>query len=66
MLKYIQDLAKLGYQEQLYSIETKRKYADDTYKGKKVIEFNVQLTANHYSDFVTVIFITVSLFSNEN
>ena len=33
MLKYIQGLAKLGYQEQLYSIETKRKYADDTYKG---------------------------------
>ena len=35
MLKYIPGLAKLDYQGQLYSSETKRKYADDTYKGKK-------------------------------
>ena len=41
MLKYIPHLLKLGYQGQLCSIETKRKYADDTCKGKKVIEFNV-------------------------
>ena len=40
-LKYIPGLAKSGYQKQLYSIETKRKYADDTYKAKKIIEFNV-------------------------
>ena len=54
MLKYIPHLLKLGYQGQLCSIETKRKYADDTCKGKKVIEFNVQLTANHYSNFQNV------------
>ena len=53
-LKYIPGLAKLGYQGQLYSTETKRKYADDTYRGKKVIEFNVQLTTNHYSNFQNV------------
>ena len=40
-LKYIPDLGKSGYQKQLYSTETKRKYANDTYKSKKVIEFNV-------------------------
>ena len=34
MLKCIPGLAKLGYQRQLYSSETKRKYADDTCKGK--------------------------------
>ena len=54
MLKYIPSLAKSVYQGQLYSTETKRKYADDTYIGKKVIEFNVQLTANHYSNFQNV------------
>ena len=54
ILKYMPGLAKLGYQGQLYSTETKRKYIDDTYKGKKVIEFNVQLTANHYSNFQNV------------
>ena len=44
MLKYIPVLAQIAYQGHLHSIETKRKYADDSYKIKKVIEFNVQLT----------------------
>ena len=44
MLRYIPNLAKIDYQGQLYSTETKRKYADDTYKNKKVIEFNVHFT----------------------
>ena len=35
MLKYIPGLAKLGYQGQLYSTETKRKYAHESYKNKK-------------------------------
>ena len=54
MLKYIPGLAKLGYHGQLYSTEAKRMYADDTYKGKKAVEFNVQLMANHYSNFQNV------------
>ena len=54
MLKYIPGLAKLGYEGQLYSTETKRKYVDDTYKGKKVIEFDVQFTANHCINFQNV------------
>ena len=54
MIKYIPGLAKLCYQGQLHSTKTKRKYAHDTYKGKQVIEFNVQLTANHYSNFQNV------------
>ena len=54
MLKYILGLAKLGYEGQLYSTETKRKYVDDTYKGKKVIEFDVQFTATHCINFQNV------------
>ena len=54
MLKYIPGLAKIGYQEQLHSTETKRKYADESYKNKKLIECNVQLTANHYTNFQNV------------
>ena len=34
--------------------ETQRKYADGPYKNKKVIEFNVQLTTNHYTNFQNV------------
>ena len=48
-LKYIPGLAKIAYRGQLHSTETKRKHADDSYKNKKVIEFNVLLTASHYT-----------------
>ena len=54
MLKYIPGLAKIAYQGQLHSTETKRKFVDDSYKNKRVIEFNVQLTANHYTNFQDV------------
>ena len=47
MLRYTPGLAKVGYQGQLHATETKRKYADDTYKNKRVIEFNVQLMKGH-------------------
>ena len=33
MLRQVPRLAKVAYQGQLKSIETKRKYADDTYKN---------------------------------
>ena len=51
MLKYVLGLAKAAYQGQLEKTETKRKYADDSYKGKKVIEFNMQLAGNQYTNF---------------
>ena len=51
ILRYIPGSAKVCYQGQLHSTEMKRKYADDTYKNKKVIEFNVQLTKGHYTNF---------------
>ena len=54
MLRYIPGLAKIGYQGQLYSTETERKYAHDTYKNKKVRQFNVQLTKGHYTNFQNV------------
>ena len=47
MITYIPGLAKIAYQGQLAGIETKRKYAYDTYKEKKAIEFHVLLTKSH-------------------
>ena len=55
MPRYIPGLAKVEYQGQLHSTETKRKYSDDTYKNKKVIEFNIQLTKGHYTNFQNVL-----------
>ena len=51
MLKFIPGLVKVSYQGKLRSTEMKRKYADNTYKNKKVIEFNFQLTKGHYTNF---------------
>ena len=44
-------MAKAAYQGQLEGTETKRKYADESYRGKKIIEFSVQLVANQYTNF---------------
>ena len=51
VVRYLPGSAKAACQEQIKSIETKRKYADDTYKGLKVIEFPIVLTKNHYINF---------------
>ena len=50
-LKYVLGMAKAAYQGQLEGTETKRKYADESYRGKKIIEFSVQLVANQYTNF---------------
>ena len=42
------------YQGQLEETLTKKTYADDTYKGHRVAEFNVQLTNNQYMNFRNV------------
>ena len=51
MLKYRPGLPKAACQDQLEKTETKRKYADDSYKSKKVIEFNIKLAGNQYTNF---------------
>ena len=56
MLRYIPSLAKVGYQGQLHSTESNRKYVDDTYNTKKVIELNVQLTKDIILIFETFAF----------
>ena len=50
MIRYIPRLTKIPYQRQIDSTKAKRKYANNTYKNKKVIE-KVILTANHYTHF---------------
>ena len=51
MLKYRPGLSKAACQGQLEKTETKRKHADDSYKSKKVIEFNIKLAGNQYTNF---------------
>ena len=56
MLRYIPSLTNVYSQGQIHSTEVKRKYPDDTYNNKKVIEFNVQLTKGRYTNSQSVHF----------
>ena len=51
MLAYLPGLADPKYQGQIKGINEKKAYADDTYTGKKIAEFNIQLTNNEYMNF---------------
>ena len=46
LIRYIPGITKPVYQGQLEGTLTKKAYADDTYKGHRVAEFNVKLTNN--------------------
>ena len=59
MLKYIPSIAKAAYQGQLEVTERKRKYTDGSYRGKKIIEINVQLAANQYTNFNKSIYVSL-------
>ena len=54
LIRYIPGITKPAYQGQLEGCLTKKAYADDTYKGHKVAEFNVKLTNNQYMNFLNV------------
>ena len=46
LVRYIPGLTKPAHQGQLDGTLTKKDYADNTYKGLKVAEFNIKLTNN--------------------
>ena len=53
-MRYIPGLTKPAHQGQIDRMLTKKAYADDTYKGLKVAEFNIKLTNNQYMNFHNV------------
>lgn len=55
MLKYIPGLAKIFYQGQIDAVETKKTYAATSYTDKEVLEFNVNLLKNHYTNFSSIL-----------
>ena len=54
LIRYIPGITKPAYQRQLEGTLTKKAYADNTYKGHGVAEFNVKLTNNQYMNFHNV------------
>ena len=55
MLRYIPGMSKIMYQGQLDHIETKKCYAESTYTNKEMMEFNINITANHYVNFSNMV-----------
>ena len=51
MLNYLPGLVPPVYQEQLKGINKRKVYADETYAGLKIAEFNIQLSNNEYMNF---------------
>ena len=54
LVRYIPGLTKPAHQGQIDGTLTKKAYADDTYKGLKVAEFDIKLTNNQYMNFHNV------------
>ena len=48
LVRYIPGLTKPAHQRQIDGTLTKKAYADDTYKGLNVAEFNIKPTNNQY------------------
>ena len=54
LIRYIPGITKPAHQGQLEGTLTKKAYADETWKGHSVAEFNVKLTNNQYMNFHNV------------
>ena len=55
LLRYIPGMSKIMYQGQIDWIETKKSYAASTYTDNQMMEFNIELTANHYVNFSNMV-----------
>ena len=55
ILRYIPGMSKIMYQGQIDWIETKNTYVASTYTDMQMLEFAIELTANHYLNFSNII-----------
>ena len=55
VMRYIPGMAPVTYQGQIDFTDTKRTYAASTYSDMQQIEFNLEVTANHYINFSNMV-----------
>ena len=55
ILRYIPGMSMIMYQGQIDWIETKKTYAASTYTNSQMLEFVIEITANHYINFSTMV-----------
>ena len=66
LVRYIPGLTKPAHQGQIDGTLTKKTYADNTYKGLKVAEFNIKLTNNQYMNFQVYLIFPVKIKKSSN
>ena len=55
MMRYIPGLSKIFYQGQLDGVKTKKTYASLADTDRNILEFNINLTKNHYINFSSIL-----------
>ena len=55
MMRYIPGLSKIFYQDQLDGVKTKKTYTSLTDTDRNILEFNINLTKNHYINFSSIL-----------
>ena len=55
VLRNIPRMSKISYQGQIDWIEMRRSYAASAYTDMQMLEFNIELTANHYINFSNMV-----------
>ena len=55
ILRYIPGMSRIMYQGQIDWIDTQKSYAASTYTDMEMLEFVIELTANHYLNFSNII-----------
>ena len=55
LLRYIPGMSKIMYQGHIDWIETKRTYTSSTYTDNQMMEFTIELTANRYVNFSSMV-----------
>ena len=66
LLRYIPGMSKISYQGQIDWIETRCSYAASTYIDMQMLEFNIELTANHYINFSNMVLSLPITFRKKN
>ena len=54
LVNYLPGIVPPVYQGQIKGISERKAYADETYTGMKIAEFNIQLSNNEYMNFHNV------------
>ena len=66
LVRYIPGLTKPAHQGQIGGTLTKKAYADNTYKGLKVAEFNIKPADNQYMNFQVCLVFPVKIKKSSN